>query len=132
MKQFLRLQIPNVTARIRLNYLTSFVFLFFVHLSARAQPVTIWEKTLDQAMPIEIIQTTDGGYAVLADQNLSSFPKRVQPSGQGHLQMSCARWNKPPTAGIYLVAPPMLRLVAIKVKIQRAHQSGATFPMIIG
>jgi hypothetical protein len=75
MKQILRLQIPNVIARIRLNYLTSFVFLFFVHLSAWAQPATIWEKTLELGSPTAVIQTSDGGYAVLGDSKLVKLSK---------------------------------------------------------
>lgn len=73
MKQFLPLH--NAAARIRLKYFANFVFLFFVHMLAWAQPATVWEKTLDQGTPTAVIQTTDGGYAVLVNSKLIKLSK---------------------------------------------------------
>jgi hypothetical protein len=74
MKQFLCLQINKVIVCSRRNYLTSLIF-SLVHLLAWAQPATVWEKTLDQGTPTAVIQTTDGGYAVLVNSKLIKLSK---------------------------------------------------------
>ncbi|WP_138478189.1 CBM96 family carbohydrate-binding protein [Dyadobacter bucti] len=62
-----RIVLHHMNKKIISPYLAA---LLFLSLAAQAQPATVWEKVLPYGTPTAIVQTTDGGFAVLVASRL--------------------------------------------------------------